>query len=93
MSAYLVARFEVKDPDALGDYSQHAAPIIKAHGGALLFKGGSEGNLTGSDPLPKIAVFEFPDRAALDAFYASAEYQALTTQREKGAEMVLSAHG
>lgn len=91
MPAYFVARFEPKNGEALAEYSQSAAPIMKKFGGALLFKGGAEGLLSGADALSRIAVFEFPDRKSLDAFYTSPEYQSLTPKRAEGADMVLSA--
>lgn len=91
MSAYLVARFAVKDPAKLAAYSQAAAPVIASFGGELLFKGGADGVLTGTDGLPGTAVFRFPSHDKLKAFYNSSEYQALTSAREAGADMVLSA--
>lgn len=93
MPAYFVARFEPKNPAALAEYSQSAAPIIKKFGGILLFKGGSESLICGSDTLTRIAVFEFPDRATLNSFYSSSEYEALVAKRNEGADMVLSAFG
>ena len=92
MSAYLVARFAVKDADALAAYSKKAGPVIASFGGELLFKGGADMILTGEDPLPGIAVFRFENPDKLDTFYTSAAYRALKSAREAGAEMVLSAH-
>jgi len=92
MSTYFVARFAIKDTVSLGEYSKEAAPIIASFGGELLFKGGAKQILTGQDPLPSIAVFQFADQAKLDAFYSSDAYKALKPAREAGAEMVLSAH-
>ncbi|WP_419904986.1 DUF1330 domain-containing protein [Kiloniella sp.] len=91
MSAYLVAHFAVKDPTRMAAYSQAAGPVIASFGGKLLFKGGVDGVLTGTDALPGTAVFQFPDQDKLNEFYNSSEYQALTSAREAGAEMVLSA--
>ncbi len=92
MSAYFTARLKVKDSDALSEYSKAAAPIIAKFGGKLLFKGGADDVLIGDMPLLNIAVFEFPDEAAVQTFFHSPEYQSLTSMREKGAEMVLSVH-
>ncbi|MFD2205742.1 DUF1330 domain-containing protein [Kiloniella antarctica] len=91
MSAYFVAHFVVKDPAKLATYSQAAAPIIASFDGELLFKGGADGVLTGKDALPGTAVFRFPSQDKLNAFYHSPEYQSLTSAREAGADMVLSA--
>lgn len=92
MPAYFVARFEVKDAEILADYSASAGPIIAKYQGKVLFKGGADQILKGADPLPRIAVFEFPDSDSLEAFYNSEEYQLLGPQRDAGANMVLSAH-
>jgi uncharacterized protein (DUF1330 family) len=92
MSAYLVARFTVKDGAALGTYSKAAAPIISSFGGELLFKCNAADALAGEPPLPGIAVFRFPDRTALKEFYNSGAYQALTEMRQAGADMMLSGH-
>ncbi|MBL4596479.1 MAG: DUF1330 domain-containing protein [Robiginitomaculum sp.] len=92
MPAYFVARFAIIDSVSLAAYSKKATPIIASFGGELLFKGGADQILTGNDPLPGIAVFQFPDQEKLDAFYASESYRALKSAREAGAEMVLSAH-
>ncbi len=92
MSAYLVARFSVRDSDALATYSQSAGPLVAEHGGKLLFKGNADHFLNGDDPRPGIAVFEFPSKQQLDTFYKSDAYTALKEIREKGADMILSAH-
>ena len=92
MTAYLAARLSVKDPEAMAEYSKNADPLIAEFGGKLLFKGGMDDVLSGEMAQPNLAVFEFPDKAAIDTFFNSASYQALTAIREKGAEMILSAH-
>jgi len=92
MTAYLAARLSVKDPEALAEYSKSAAPIIAEFNGKLLFKGGPDDILVGESAQPNIALFAFPDKAAIHAFFNSPGYQALTAIRTKGADMVLSAH-
>lgn len=92
MTAYFAARFTVKDPDALAEYSKSAAPIIAEHGGKLLFKGGAESTLSGETQQPNIAMFAFPSKEAITTFFNSSEYQALSSIRAKGADMILSVH-
>ncbi len=92
MTAYLVARLKVKSPEAMAEYSQNAAVIIKRFGGKPILKGGEEANLIGALELPNIAVFAFPDREAVMGFYNSEDYRALLPLREAGADMVLSVH-
>ena len=92
MTAYFTARFTVKDPEALAEYSKAAAPIIAEHGGKLLFKGGADGALSGETAQPNIAMFAFPSTEAITTFFNSPDYQALSSLRAKGADMFLSAH-
>jgi uncharacterized protein (DUF1330 family) len=92
MTAYFAARFTVKDPEAIAEYSKAAGPIIAEHGGKLLFKGGADATLSGETAQPNIAMFAFPDKEAITTFFNSPDYQALTALREKGADMILSAH-
>ncbi len=92
MTAYFAARLNVKDPEAMAEYSKNAAPIIAEHGGKLLFKGGADDILAGTMTQPNLVLFAFPDKAAIHAFLNSQRDQALTAMREKGADMILSAH-
>lgn len=92
MAAYFVARINVKNPTSLTEYSKRAAPILSKFGGQLLFKGGPDNIFLGDTVLRNLAVFEFPNKDAIEAFYTSAEYQKLISIREEGADMVFSAH-
>lgn len=92
MTAYFTARFTIKDPEALSEYSKAAAPIIGEYGGKLLFKGGADGVLSGETTEPNIAVFVFPDKTKITEFFNAPDYQALASLRAEGADMILSAH-
>jgi len=92
MSAYFVAQFTVKNPDALASYSKKAAPVITSFGGELLFKSLSGEALDGENPHHGIAVFHFPDKQALESFHASESYQALIGERQTGADMVTTGY-
>ena len=76
MTAYIIARIEVTDPDDYKTYAVATIEIADRFGGRFLVKGGSMTQVEGSGP-PRHVVIEFPDRAAAEGFYASAEYQAV----------------
>ena len=93
MSAYFVAQFTVKDPAVLASYSRKAGPVIASYGGELLFKSPSGEALDGENPHNGIAVFRFPSEEALRSCHDSDGYQALTEERRKGAEMIITGYG
>jgi uncharacterized protein (DUF1330 family) len=81
MTAYWIARVDVSDPDAYGEYARRAGPAIAAHGGTFLARGGRAVPLEGREFARNVIVrFESVDAAI--ACYNSPEYQdALSYQR------------
>ena len=87
MASYLVANYNVTNPDGYQKYLAAVGPTIAAHGGKILVAGpnatpkeGKPGGIT--------VVLEFPTREALEGWYDSAEYQAiihLRTDNTQGA--------
>jgi len=92
MTAYLVAQFTVKSPDALASYSKKAAPVIASFGGELVFKSTAGAPLDGENPHQGIAVFRFPNKESQDGFHASDSYQALLEERGDGADMIMTGY-
>ena len=85
MAAYLVARLDVNDPEGFAAYRNAVAPIIAAHGGRYLVRGGALNVKEGSAP-PRMVIVEFPDMAAAEAFYGSEAYAPVLRQRLASAE-------
>ena len=88
MAAYLSTTIKLKDPGAFTDYAAKARATILAHDGEIVMIGKLTGALVGTPNHQFEAVFRFADAAALDAWYNSAEYQALIPVRDAGADVV-----
>jgi uncharacterized protein (DUF1330 family) len=82
MSAYLIADVEVRDPDVYAEYRRQVLPLIQRHGGRFLVRGGAHEVLEGAWKPQRIVVIEFPDLAALEAWYRSPEYAKLIALRQ-----------
>ena len=89
MAAYLVANIDVGDPAAFEEYRKRVPATIAAHGGRYLSRGGAVEVLEGEFNAKRIVVLEFPNVAAVRAWYASPEYQALLPLRERAAKTML----
>lgn len=76
MTAYVIARIEVSDPEVYARYAGQTVALAERHGGRFLVKGGAVSWLEGSGPSRHV-VIAFPDAAAARAFYGSPDYQAI----------------
>ena len=74
MPAYLLARIEVQDEAGFAAYREQVMPVLAAHGGRYLVRGGPVEVREGPAPPGRLVVVEFPDMAAARAFYDSADY-------------------
>jgi len=81
MTAYVIAQLTIIDPEGFEAYRQAVPPVIAAHGGRYLVRGGAISSLEGDLGTPRIIVLEFPDKAAAEAFYNSPEYQEILPLR------------
>ena len=86
MSAYLIANLRVKDAALFGEYRDKVAPMIAAHGGRYLIRGGEVAAVEGDLKLERLVVLEFPSMAKLRAFYDSADYAPLIALRQRAAD-------
>ena len=82
MAAYLIANLRVHDPAGFAAYGAQVAPMIAAHGGRYLVRGGAVTAAEGEMGLQRVVIVEYPDMAALRAFYDSAEYAPLIAMRQ-----------
>lgn len=91
-NAYVVGHITVKDA-AKWDAYRGAVPATLAPWGAeLVFRGRNAAVLAGEHAHADVVVIRFPDRRALEAWHASAAYQALVPLRQQAADVVLLAY-
>jgi uncharacterized protein (DUF1330 family) len=88
MAAYLVVEHTITDAAKFEEYRTKVGPMIAKHGGRYLTKGGSHKLLeTSRKPPDRVVIIEFPDMAALNTWYTSAEYQPLIALRQSAVDM------
>ena len=91
MPALLIADIDVTDPDTYADYRKTNPDIVNRFGGRYLALGGAVEVLEGDWQPRRTVVIEFPDMAAVRAFYASDEYAELRKIRWRSADSRLVA--
>jgi uncharacterized protein (DUF1330 family) len=82
MAAYYVADIDVTDPEKYKAYAAGAPATVEAHGGRYLVRGGATQTLEGDANPKRFVIVEFPDTAALHAWYSSDEYTRLREIRQ-----------
>jgi uncharacterized protein (DUF1330 family) len=82
MAAYVIADVDVKDPATYDEYRRQVLATIEAYGGRFLVRAGAHQTLEGDWKPGRMVVLEFPDMAALKAWYDSAEYGPLIKLRQ-----------
>jgi uncharacterized protein (DUF1330 family) len=87
MTAYIIARVTVTDPEKYETYKALAPAVIAAHGGRYVVRGGAMKILEGEPDSRRVVVLEFPTVEAAEAFYTSAEYETARQKRRGAAEM------
>ncbi|MEO0821652.1 MAG: DUF1330 domain-containing protein [Pseudomonadota bacterium] len=85
MPAYLIADVEITDDAWVPDYAAKVHDIVHKHGGKYLARSGNI-KVHEGEPAPStlIALLEFPDRAALEAFVADPDYAPFAGTRGAG---------
>ena len=85
MSVYLIADIKVTDDSWVPDYAANVHKFVERHGGRYLSRSGNIETLEGDNKdSTLIAILEFPDRAALDAFASDPEYAPYGKARQAG---------
>ena len=92
MPAHVIVTFTPRDREKLKAYSQAAGPTVAAHEGEFVARGPLE-VLAGQTEHQMHAVIEFPTREHAQAWYASAEYQALLELRGEGMDALFTLVG
>jgi uncharacterized protein (DUF1330 family) len=85
MAAYLVASIHVHNPLGYDEYRSQTRPIIEAHGGRFLVRGGKVHPLEGAPDIERFVVIEFPSVESARSFYDSADYQRILPARTDNA--------
>ena len=82
MAAYfIVDQKGITDPETMQTYAAGAGATIEQYGGRFVVRGGDPETVEGDWQAGRIVVLEFPDRAALMAWYNSPEYAELKAMR------------
>ena len=85
MSVYLIADIKVTDDSWVPGYAANVHKLVEKHGGRYLSRSGNIETLEGETrDSTLIALLEFPDRAALDAFAADPDYAPYGKARQAG---------
>lgn len=91
MPAFLIADIDVQNPEEYRAYREANPAIVNRFGGRYIALGGEVKVLEGDWIPRRTIIIEFPDMAALDAFYASDEYAKLRPIRWSSADSRLVA--
>lgn len=91
MPALLIADIDVKDPDSYAKYRSANPDIVNKYGGRYIAVGGEVRVLEGDWIPRRTIIIEFPDMAAIMAFYKSDEYIELRKIRWDSADSKLVA--
>lgn len=74
MTAYLIARITVTDPQEYQAYASQTVALAEQFGGRFLVKGGAQTVLEGDAP-ERHVIIEFPDRQTALDWYGSDAYR------------------
>ena len=86
MTAYVIVRIQVNDPEQFGKYREAVAPNIQAFGGDFAVRGGEIEVLEGSDDGRRMAMLEFPNKDQAMTWWNSPEYAEVKALREGAAK-------
>ena len=89
MPAYWIAHVTVTYPEKYKDYQILAPAAFARYGARFLARGGACVALEGA-AFDRHVVIEFPDLAAAQACYASAEYQAAKSARDGACRVMVT---
>ncbi len=87
--AYVIGHITVKDNTRWREYRNKVPATLEPWGAELVFRGTLCSVLSGNHAHHDTVVIRFPDLAAINNWYASAEYQSLITLRQEAADMEL----
>jgi uncharacterized protein (DUF1330 family) len=86
MACYLVVNARITDPEGLAAYSAAAGGTLAGHTIKPIVISNEAEALEGTPAGERVVILEFPDRAALRAWYDSDAYQAVIGLRHASTE-------
>jgi len=75
MTAYLLGRVAITDPDRYKEYMKETPGVIEKYGGRFIVRGGKVETLEGAEETRRLVLIEFPSFEKAKEFYCSEEYQ------------------
>ena len=75
MTAYLLGRVEITDPERYKEYMKKTPGAIEKYGGKFIVRGGDVVTLEGPEETRRLVLIEFPSLEKAKEFYYSEEYQ------------------
>lgn len=88
MTQYLVAQITIHDREAYGRYQAAFMPVLQQYCGRLLAADEGAEVLEGDWPFDKLILMAFDDAAAVQTWFESPEYQAISVDRKLGSKAV-----
>ncbi len=86
MTAYMLARVNVTNPEQYENYKALAPIAINKYGGQYLTRGGAMETLEGEEETLRVVILSFPDFESARACYNSPEYTRAREARKGAAE-------
>lgn len=85
MTAYVVARVRVTDPEQYKRYIARTPDCVASFGGRFIARGGEPVTLEGPEFKDRMVIIEFPSMEQAEAFYHSPEYTEIKALRAHAA--------
>lgn len=82
MSAYIVVRMKVTDPEQYKRYTARTPECVASFGGRFIARGGEAVTLEGPEFSDRMVIIEFPSLERAKEFYNSPEYTEIKALRE-----------
>ena len=82
MSAYIVVRMKVTDPERYKRYAARTPDCVASFGGRFIARGGEAVTLEGPEFRDRMVIIEFPSLERAKEFYNSPEYTEIKALRE-----------
>ncbi len=82
MKTFVIAAETINDDAMFAEYRKHVTATIERFGGQVIVRGGEFNLLEGEWPHRRVAIIEFPSRAAAQGWYNSPDYQKIIPLRK-----------